>query len=547
MTHGSNPCPAKCTCTAEEKEVQCSGKELNAIPKVEGLNITTLDVSFNNISLIHPYDFDRWGQLLKFCYLSYNYINKVEISVFRKLPELSHIHLDYNLITEIDSHTFEENHKLWKLILNGNTVTLPEDTEFLNVPSLGWLELENCSIIDLPVNLFKNMSKLVAIRLSNNQIQKLHSEVFSHLKNLRHLHLEGNHIKEIDPDIFKSNHKLEWLYLRNNPLHQNQFTRKHFLRVPSLIFLDVSFCNISKTSSKCFSNLHSLMDLRLNNNILKSFNVTQIPKNLAALDISGNSITTIKATKEIIRQRMNIKYLVLTHNEFICDCHLFEVWLWCATLRNRTGGASSCENFCPVLESMTCEGKYFRSNEAPNITKHFNARNREGNYKHISSTSEEINSDYKTNSNQENDDVENVYDMPVDRDVANHTIGEYKMNDEIASSDLGSSTESKEAKKKWDIVLYSCIGIFGVICLTGAAALGIHINSHFRKSRGTKNSSSRRDSLEHVKLELMGTAEDKQETRPLSHNQGFDFVSMPTSANKRVHPGKSRTHSVNHE
>jgi Leucine-rich repeat (LRR) protein len=534
MTQGTNPCPEACTCTANGKEVQCSGKQLNAIPELLGSNITTLDVGHNNISLIHPYDFGNWGRLLKFCYLNHNHIKKVEISVFRKLPELTHIHLDYNLITQIDTHTFEENRKLWKLILNGNTLTLPTDTGFLNVPSLGWLELENCDISYLPVNLFKHMSKLAFIRLSNNQIRQLNFELFSHLKKLRYLHLEGNQIKEIDPDIFKSNHKLEWLYLRNNPLNQNQFTRNHFLHIPSLLLLDISFCNISQISSKCFSNLHSLMGLRLNNNILKSFDVTQIPKNVEVLDISGNTMTTIKATKEMIRHVTNIKYLDLTHNEFICDCHLFDIWLWCATLRNGSGGTTSCDDFCPVFEFMACEGQNSQNGQARNTPKHFSSRKPGINYKYINLTSEGINSDNKTNDNQDNDDAEIIDDMNVDTDVANDTIGKYKIHDESVSS------ENEHSKNFWGIVLYSCIGIFGGVCLIGAIVLGRDTFLYYRKSRSMKNSSSLRSSVRHVKLELMDTAEDRQETRPLSHKKGFDFVSMPTNANKTVQHGESR-------
>ncbi|XP_021933223.1 leucine-rich repeat-containing protein 15-like [Zootermopsis nevadensis] len=545
MLQGSNPCPAACTCTDNRKEVQCSGKQLNAIPNIQGSNITTLDVSFNNISLIHPNDFGNWGGQLKFCYLNYNYINKVEISVFRRLPELTHIHLDYNLISQIDQHTFEENHKLSKLILNGNTLTLPNDTEFLNVPSLRWIELENCSISYLNVNLFKNMSKLVVIRLSNNLIEQLQTELFSHLKSLRYLHLEGNNIKEIDPYIFKSNHKLEWLYLRNNPLNQNQFSRNHFLHVPSIILLDISFCNISQISNSCFTNLHNLLGLKLNNNVLKSFNVIQIPKNLEVLDISRNSITTINARKEIIRHTKNIKYLDLTHNEFICDCHLYDMWLWCATLRSRPGGMSYCDDFCPAFKPMTCKGQYSQNDKARNTSKHFSSRNPETNQKYVNHSSEGINSDYETNGTQDNVDIETIDDMDVDTDIANDTIGKYQINDESESSDLGSTDEKDQVEKRmWGIILYSCIGVMGGMCLIGAVVLGTDMFLNYRKSRGEKNCNSLRSSMRHVKMELMDTAADSQETRPLTHSQGFDFVSMPTNANITIQHGNSGSSSV---
>lgn len=545
LTQRSNSCPAACTCTANRKEVHCFEKQLKAIPELQGSNITTLDVSFNNISLILQHDFGNWGRQLKFLYLSHNYIEKVDVSAFLNLPELTHVHLDYNLITQMEPHTFEGNHKLWKLILNENNLTVPEHTGFLNIPSLGWLELENCNVSYLPDNVFKNMSKLVVIRLSNNRIQKLHSEWFSHLKNLRYLHLEGNQIKEIGPDMFKNNQKLEWLYLRNNPLNQTQFTRHNFLHASSLISLDVSFCNISQISNKCFSNLHNLLNLKLNNNMLKSFNMAQIPRNLEVLDISGNSLTTIIATKKITTQMTNIKHLVLTHNKFMCDCHIFDIWFWCSTLRNASEGSSSCDDFCPAANIMACGKHHSQTDQARNISEHFSVKKPGRNHKYTNTSSEEIGYSYETNDNQHLNEVETVDGLNVDtEDGANGKHGKYKVKDKSVSSDLESSTENEQLEKVWGIVLYSCIGIFGGICLIGALALGTEMFLGYRRSGRSHSAGS---SMRHVKLELMDTNQDREEMRPLAHNQGFDFVSMPTNANRTAQPGSPKCGSTKPE
>jgi Leucine-rich repeat (LRR) protein len=538
VTQALGHCPATCTCTTNVKEVECSGKQLNAVPELQGTNITTLDVSFNNISQIQCNEFDEWCRQLKIFYLNNNNMKNIETREFRMFPELIHLYLDNNLITEIDPYTFEKNHKLWKLTLNGNTLTLHEDTGFLNVPSLGWLELENCNITYMPVNIFKNMSRLVYIRLSNNHIQQLHIQLFSHLKNLRHLHLEGNLIKEIGPNIFKSNHRIEWLYLRNNPL--NHFTRDHFLHAPSLIELDIGFCNISQIPDKFFSNLHNLLSLRLKNNRLKSFNMIHIPKNLQVLDISGNSLTTINITKNMINHMTNIKHLVLTNNKFTCDCNLIDVWLWCAKLRNVDRGINSCDEFCPKLESATCEGQDYQIYKVRKTSEGFSGIKSERNYKYLNTSSEDIYVDHEGSDNQENKDTETIDGVPIDSEKdANKTIGKYKIKDESDSSVSGLNRE-----KLWDIIFYSCIGIFGGVLFIGLTVLVFDTVSVCRKARGNTKYISDNSSLRNVRLKLMEENDDRQETRPLSQHQGFDFVSFPAEVNTAPRRGKSRPSTV---
>jgi Leucine-rich repeat (LRR) protein len=392
-------------------------------------------------------------------------------------------------------------------------LTLPKDTGILDVPSLDWIELKNCNISYLPENSFKNMSNLVFLRLSNNHIQRLDIQLFSHLKKLRYLHLEGNQIKEIHPGLFKSNHVLEWLYLRHNPLAQ--FSRHHFLHAPSLILLDISFCNISQIRNNSFSNLRNLVNLRLNNNILKSFDMTHIPKNLESLDISGNSMKTINMTKDTIRHMRNIKYLDLTKNVFTCDCNLYELWELCATLRKGHGGMSSCDEFCSASEFETCKGQHPKIDQVHNTSENFSTREPRKKYKYVNITEEEIEVDYETSSNQQNNDVDDFGSKHNHSEDADDKTGKYKVDEEPASSGLGT------------IILYSSIGTFGGLCLIGATVLGAELFfGHRKQSRNISANSN----LQHVGMKVMETNEERQETVPLSQHRGFDFVYLPMNA-----------------
>lgn len=518
MIEGSKSCPTTCKCTGSGREVDCSGKELKEIPEIPVSKIMTLNVSYNNISVPVPPNASVWGSHLKFLYLSNNHIKDVVKSDFQRLPKLKHVYLDHNLITDIDEHAFEENTKLSKLILNGNKLTLPKGTEFLIVPSLGWIELENCSITDLPINMFKYMSNLVSIRLSNNNIEQLHSELFSHLRRLKQLHLEGNQIKQIDHDIFKTNHKLHSLYLRSNPF--DNFNGTHFLHASSLLSLDISFCNITKIPNKYFSNLHDLLSLNLEGNLLKSFDMRALPENLEVLDISGNSLQYVNVTTEMIRLFGSLKHLNLTNNNFTCQCRSYPVWTWCETLRTENGVARSCEEFCPDVCGE--QGDRLRGETAKG-----NDRTR------TNTISEENDTEPETSDNPENNDVESV-EAPgvVSGKDANDPIGELRVNDEHESAGTG---------KLWSIITYSCIGLVGGLCLIGAIALVTDTVFSCRKSRDKEATpSATNKSFRNVKLELMDANEDRQETTPLSVHRGFDFVSQPTNAQRNKQPGQLR-------
>jgi Leucine-rich repeat (LRR) protein len=505
--------------------VDCSGKELQEIPELNNSHITTLDLSSNKISVAVPPNSNVWGSRLNFLYLSNNNIKDVN-SDFRKLPELMHVHLDYNLITVIDPHAFEGNTKLWKLILNGNELAITKGTQSLIVPSLGIIELDHCSISDLPIGFFKNMSNLVSIRLSNNKIEKLHNETFSHLKKLRYLHLEGNQIKQIDLDIFKTNHGLQWLYLRGNPL--DNFNRKHFLASSSLISLDVSSCNITTIPTNFFSNLHNLLSLNLSDNRLQSFNMRAVPQNLEVLDISGNRLTSVVMATTTIRRLDSLKQLDLTNNSFTCECRGKALWKWCENLRSENGGASSCEEYCPSPCGETVKPDGGKTAIGSGRTR-------------MNTVSEETSMETETSDNQEKKDVE-TYEGPgvISREDANDTLGELRVND------VGESGESGGSGKTWSIIVYSCIGVFGGLCLIGAIALVTDTILGCRKSRNREASRApSRNSLRNVRLELMDPIDDRQETTPLSLHRGFDFVSQPSKVHKSAQPGQLHRSSIN--
>jgi len=518
LTEGSESCPSACKCTEKGKEVDCSGKELTEIPELDIPHITNLDLSFNNISVAVPANSSAWRSQLKFLCLNNNHIRDVK-SDFQSLPKLMHVYLDYNLITVIDPHAFEGNSNLSKLTLNGNELIVTQNTPFLIVPSLSWIELANCSISNMPNNFFENMINLEFIRLSNNKIEQLDHELFANLRKLRLLHLEGNRVKQIDPDIFKTNHRLQRLYLSSNPLSNSK--ESHFLGSSSLISLDVSFCNITEIPDHFFTKLHNLMSLNLSGNLLKSFNMKAVPQNLEVLDISRNSLTSVTVTWTKIMLLDTLRHLDLTNNNFTCECHMLVLSKWCEMLRNGKGGESSCEQFCP----NPCGEP-----EQPN------GGQRKIGDDHIRSNiiSKETSIEPEIDDNQEHGDVETIEDSGVN---ANDTHGNLRVNEARASEGLGNT---------WNIIVYSCIGVLGALCLIGAIALTADLILGCSRSRNKKVSRSpSKNTFRNVRLELMDTNDDRQEMTPLSHHCGFDYVSQATNLHRSHQPVQLHRASVN--
>lgn len=388
--------------------------------------------------------------------------------------------------------------------------------------------------------MFKYLPNLVLIKLSKNNIQKLDSKLFSHLKNLRYLHMERNKILTIDHNTFKSNNKLEWLYLGRNQL--NNCSGKHFLDAPSLILLDLSFCNISQIPHKYFSNLHNLRNLRLNNNSLKTFSAMHLPSSLEILDLSRNSLTVVNVTDKVTQRMTNMEHLDLTENGFVCDCTLRELWLWCVKLSTKSGTMCGSNYFCPVIEFMNCKPQNSKPSGEGTSPKLNTTRSRTFliNY----STEDTDNDDGLNASGDIENEVEYIYDQNSDKQEDEYDeMKQFKMGDD-ASSVLGSDIQGDGLEGMWSIALYSCIAFLVGLCLIGALVLGVEVFCGLKKGRNAKTSISETSTLRQVRLQLMDRNEERQETRPLSHHQGFDFVSLPTThVNTIIKHGKQRRSS----
>ncbi|PSN49886.1 hypothetical protein C0J52_15985 [Blattella germanica] len=517
----SNKCPAVCNCIDHQSswmELDCSGHGLLGLPKLQLINVTSLDISYNNISYIHDYEFFHWGYNVKFLHLSRNYIRRIDKGVFWPLTNLMSIYLDYNYISSIHPLAFQRNPTLCKLILNGNPLKLPEYSEFLQIPSLGWLSMENCNLSYIPDIALKHLKNLVVLRLSNNRIKHLDPLTFSELHNLIHIHLEGNEIVHLDPFVFRNNTNLQWLYLGKNPL--GTISSKVFMTLDRLLSLDLSHCNINLISTKLFSNLQNLKSLNLNNNRLKSFEISNIPINLEVLDLSGNGMESIYLVNKSEIYLPKLKFMDISGNNLTCDCRFKELYKLCLRMNEkfeRMCGPESCE-FSEILD---CDANTWQMGSSRKMQLEES--------KNISGVN--VN-------NSVTDDIENstsiytkktIYEPDYDIGFNPNKVNEDELlNNETSPAVVPKGTEAIDTHKMWNIILYTCIGFLALLCVLGAAVLVVEMclgcGRTQRRSFGSNNSS-----LRHVRLQLMKEEEEPRPPRPLSFHQGFDFVSVPTS------------------
>ena len=149
------------------------------------------------------------------------------------------------------------------------------------------LDLSFNNITEIMKDDFRTLEQVKIIDLSSNQIQILHERSFEHAYCLEELNLSYNSIIHLPHSIFRSNQNLKTLYLKKNRLlaFGDLSKAQHILESKSLIYLDVSFCNITYISCESLKGLPNLKTLKTDGNPLtqQNFEIKNPPKNLKTM------------------------------------------------------------------------------------------------------------------------------------------------------------------------------------------------------------------------------------------------------------------------
>lgn len=191
----SAACPNECSCKwkSGKKTVECSERGLITIPSGIDKETQVLDISGNDLQILHRETFQRSGLMdLQKMYMRSCRLGQIDKNAFRGLSNLIEIDLSDNLLTHIPSEAFEDIPYLRNISLARNPIQKVDPFSFRLVRSLIRLDLSHCNIQSIRSKAFDNLDNLEYLKLNDNELQELQVDTVENLKKLKSIELEGN-------------------------------------------------------------------------------------------------------------------------------------------------------------------------------------------------------------------------------------------------------------------------------------------------------------------------------------------------------------------
>ncbi|RXN00678.1 Podocan [Acipenser ruthenus] len=242
--------------------------------------------------------------------LQNNQINKVTMEELSRLHSLETLNLQNNRLTSdgLEDEAFELLDSLQYLYLANNKLTvapkyLPPSLvsadfaanqltriypyTFGQKSGLKSVYLHNNKLTDagMPDQMFNGSDSLEELILSSNFLKYVPKNL---PPALHRLHLRNNKLEKIPKGAFDSLSKLRELYLQNNHLSNAGMDNETFYYLNSLVYLDLSYNNLSVVPSG-------------------------LPRNLVLLHLEKNAIRSIPAM--VLSPVRNLEYLLLHNNK----------------------------------------------------------------------------------------------------------------------------------------------------------------------------------------------------------------------------------------
>lgn len=190
----SMECPGSCECRSGAWK--CRSASLASVPSdLSGVTVS-IDLSFNNISILDKNSFDNVSRL-DTVVVSDNSINLVHPEVFSGLLDLRHLDMHNNNIDYIHPSTFSNNPSLSELDLSCNKLKRLQHV-FNSTKELTFLNLSSNSLTYEDLKFFLPITSLQILDISNNEIETMREEIFVGMVHLKHLNISGNPRLEYD-------------------------------------------------------------------------------------------------------------------------------------------------------------------------------------------------------------------------------------------------------------------------------------------------------------------------------------------------------------
>ncbi|CAH1774601.1 unnamed protein product [Owenia fusiformis] len=246
VTYG-NPCNATCQCTSTV--ATCLNNSLTAVPNNLPMNLSSLEINYNNIT---------------------------ELTKSPNMPSgLLLLDLSFNNIESIAYNTFRPVKSLEMVILSHNEIKIIEDRTFYPLRKLTILDLSYNHLVELKSNIFANSKYVTRLEVSNNEISKIGKTTFKKLRKLIELNLSHNPLAILDFHIplklglFNCSHcKLSQLPREVNYLPKGitklDFSHNRFTTFPAKViqrFTNISLINIIYNTFQCDERIMELKEI----------------------------------------------------------------------------------------------------------------------------------------------------------------------------------------------------------------------------------------------------------------------------------------------
>ncbi|XP_061460853.1 oligodendrocyte-myelin glycoprotein [Rhineura floridana] len=201
-------CPSVCSCSGNDRSVDCSGRNLTMLPHELQDNITYLNLSYNHFADLNH----QLTQLanLRSLDISHNWLQSLPAYLPRSLWEIYAAHNNIKVLQKLDT-AYQWNLKV--LDVSGNVV---ERAVLINntMSSLKFLNFSSNKLWTMPTNIPSNTE---TVDLSNNFLTQILPGTLMRLAHLSKLYLHNNKFTYIPDKAFDQLAQLQLITLYNNP------------------------------------------------------------------------------------------------------------------------------------------------------------------------------------------------------------------------------------------------------------------------------------------------------------------------------------------
>ncbi|NXM79098.1 OMGP protein, partial [Serilophus lunatus] len=205
---GLGICPSSCACSGNDRNVDCSGRNLTVLPQGLQDNLTYLNLSFNQFV-----DLDH--QLTRFTNLrtldiSNNWLKNIPAHLPKSLWELYATNNNIKVLQKLDT-AYQ-----WNLRVLDVSRNMVERAVLINntLSSLKFLNLSSNKLWTVPTNMPYNIE---TVDLSNNFLSQILPGTLVRLHHLASLYLHNNKFSYIPDQAFDQLLQLQVVTLYNNP------------------------------------------------------------------------------------------------------------------------------------------------------------------------------------------------------------------------------------------------------------------------------------------------------------------------------------------